>query len=149
MDKGIEMAREIIRGKLKIPKISSQIVLPVDMTFTDNFVITALIDNKGDGSALRLSAEWHLDEGLTIVSGEPKKSVGSLPSGETMEHTITIKASEELMGEKDYSLLVRGSYYDDLKTEYSLQAGPGTLTLKDYKESEKLLQDLERGVLGL
>ena len=143
VDKGVEMVREILRGKLKVPKISSQIVLPVDMTFSDDFVITALVDNKGDGPALRLSAEWHLDEGLTIVSGESKKSVGSLPPGETMEHSITIKASEELMGEKDYSLLIRGSYYDDLKTEYSLQAGPGTLTLKDFKESEKLLQDLD------
>ncbi|MHA1577215.1 MAG: hypothetical protein ACTSU3_07625 [Candidatus Thorarchaeota archaeon] len=143
VDKGVEMVREMLRGKLKVPKISSQLMLPVDMMFSDDVEITAIIENKGDGSALRLSVEWHLDEGLTVVSGESKKSVDSLPPGETLEHKLTIKASEELVGAKDYSLLVRGSYYDDLKTEYSLQAGPGTLTLKDFKESEKLLQDLD------
>lgn len=143
VDKGVEMVREILRGKLKIPKISSQIFLPVDMTFSEEFTVKAIVENKGDGPALRLDAEWFIDEGLVVVSGDAKKSVGSLPPGETMTHEITIKSSEEIMGEKEYSLLVRGSYNDDLKTEYTLQAGPGTLILKDFKESEKLLQDLD------
>ncbi len=143
VDKGVEMVREILRGKLKVPKITSQIFLPVDMTFTEEFTVKAIVENKGDGSALRLTAEWYIDEGLVVVAGDAKKSVGSLPPGETMEHEITIKSSDEIMGEKDYSLLVRGSYNDDLKTEYTLQAGPGTLILKDFKESEKLLQDLD------
>ncbi|MHA1927799.1 MAG: hypothetical protein ACTSV2_04365 [Candidatus Thorarchaeota archaeon] len=143
VDKGVEMVREILRGKLKVPKITSQIFLPVDMTFSEEFTVKAIVENKGDGSALRLTAEWYIDEGLVVVAGNVKKSVGSLPPGETMEHEITIKSSEEIMGEKEYSLLVRGSYNDDLKTEYTLQAGPGTLILKDFKESEKLLQDLD------
>ncbi|MCK4279233.1 MAG: hypothetical protein KAW94_01525, partial [Candidatus Thorarchaeota archaeon] len=43
----------------------------------------------------------------------------------------------------EYSILVRGSYMDALNTEYSLQAGPGTLVLKDFKMSEKIVHDLD------
>jgi hypothetical protein len=57
------------------------------------------------------------------------------------------------MGIKEYSILVRGSYIDELNTEYSLQAGPGTLILKDFKMSEKIIRDLDVtearvGILG-
>jgi hypothetical protein len=54
-----------------------------------------------------------------------------------------VKSTEELEGVREYNIMVRGSYCDMLNTEYSLQAGPGTLILKDFKESEKLLQKIE------
>jgi hypothetical protein len=47
------------------------------------------------------------------------------------------------MGEKEYEVMVRGNYSDMLKTEYSLQAGPGMLLLRDYKMTEKLLHDAD------
>ncbi|TXT55762.1 MAG: hypothetical protein BAJATHORv1_30143 [Candidatus Thorarchaeota archaeon] len=143
VDKGLDMVRQILRGKLKVPKISATLDLPVDMTFSEQFPLRVIIKNTGEGEALSPKASWELDEGLAIVSGERNKTMPVLPSGEVMEMEIIVKAAEELEGIKEYSVMVRGSYQDKLKTEYSLQAGPGTLILKDFKESEKLLHDLD------
>ncbi len=143
VDKGVEMVREILRGKLKVPKIASQLELPVDMTFKENFPIKATVTNTGDGPAKNISIEWHIDEGLQLISGETKISTSILPAGETWALELEAKATEDLMGSKEYEILLRGTYSDDLNTEYSLQAGPGTFVLKDFKETEKLLQDVD------
>ena len=151
VDKGLDMVRELLRGKLKVPKLSSQLVLPIDVTFTEEFPARAVIKNSGDGEALNLSVEWHIDEGLNMVSGERRKTIGNLPPGDTLDVSIVLKSAQSLVGEKEFSILVRGSYNDKLKTEYSLQAGPGTLVLKDYKISEQLIRDadLTDGRVGL
>ncbi len=151
VDKGLDMVREILRGKLKVPKLSSQLILPNDVTFTEEFPVRVMIRNTGDGEALNFSVEWHLDEGLNLISGERTKTVGNLPHGETLDISIVLRSAQPLVGEKEFSVLVRGSYYDKLKTAYSFQAGPGTLTLKDYKVSEQLKRDadLTDGRVGL
>jgi len=143
VDKGLDMVREILRGKLKIPKLVPQLVLPSDMTFTDEFPVGVAIRNTGEGEARNLQAEWLIDEGLVVVSGDSKRSIQILPAGESLDLAVVVRAAESLEGEKDYSMLVKGTYSDKLRTEYSFQAGPGTLVLKDYKESEKLLQALD------
>ena len=143
VDKGVEMVREILRGKLKVPKIASQLELPVDMTFKEEFPIRAIVTNTGDGPAKELSVEWHIDEGLQLISGETKSSIPFLPAGETWVSELKAKATEDIMGSKEYEILLRGTYSDDLNTEYSLQAGPGSFILKDFKETEKLLQDVD------
>ncbi len=143
VDKGVEMVREILRGKLKVPKISSQLELPVDMTFKEDFEIRAVVENKGDGPASNVKVEWHLDDGLRLISGDLKSDVGTIPPGETRFFTLTARSSEDMMGMKEFSVVLRGNYADDLRTEYSLQAGPGTFVLKDFKETEKLLQDVD------
>ncbi len=143
VDKGLDMVREILRGKLKVPKIIMQLDLPVDMTFAEQFPLRVIIQNVGDGPATKLTAEWYIDEGLNHVSGDKAKTVSSLPPGESATFEINAKSSQELMGVKEYSILVRGSYMDALNTEYSLQAGPGTLILKDFKMSEKIIRDLD------
>ena len=153
VDKGLDMVRELLRGKLKVPKIITQLDLPVDMTFVEQFPLRVIIQNVGDGAAARLTAEWHIDEGLNHISGEKTKTISSLPPGESATFEINAKSSQELMGVKEYSILVRGSYIDELNTEYSLQAGPGTLILKDFKMSEKIVRDLDVtearvGILG-
>jgi hypothetical protein len=56
---------------------------------------------------------------------------------------VRVRSSEQLAGQKEFSVVVRGTYSDQLNTEYSLQAGPGSFVLKDFKESEKLLQDVD------
>jgi hypothetical protein len=151
VDKGLDMVREILRGKLKVPKLSSLLNLPNDLTFTEEFPIRVMIKNSGDGEASNLSVEWHIDEGLNLVSGERIKTVKSLPPGETLDISIVLKSARPLVGEKEYSILVRGSYSDKLKTEYSFQAGPGTLVLRDYKVSQQLTRDadLTDGRVGL
>jgi len=151
IDKGLDMVREILRGKLKVPKLSSQLSIPNDVTFTDEFPVRVVIKNSGDGEALSLSVEWHLDEGLNLVSGERTKRVNNLPPGERLDISIVLKSAQPLVGEKEYSILVRGSYSDKLKTEYSIQAGPGTLVLRDYKVSQQLTRDadLTDGRVGL
>ena len=151
VDRGLDMIREILRGKLKVPKLSSQLVLPNDVTFTEEFPIRVMIKNSGDGEALSLSVEWHLDEGLDLVSGERGKTVNILPPGETLDFSVVLKSSQPLVGEKDFSVVVRGTYSDKLKTEYSFQAGPGTLVLRDYKVSQQLTRDadLTDGRIGL
>ncbi len=143
VDKGIEMVREILRGKLKVPKISSQLDLPVDMTFKEEFEIRAIVENNGDGPANDVKIEWHIDEGIKILSGEIKQTVGQIPAGETRFFVLVAKSAQDHMGVKEFSVVLRGSYFDDLRTEYSLQAGPGTFVLKDFKETEKLLQDVD------
>jgi len=143
IDKGLDMVREILRGKLKVPKIIMQLDLPVDMTFVEQFPLRIIIQNVGDGAATKLTAEWHIDEGLSHISGDKAKTISSLPPGESATFEINVKSSQELMGIKEYSILVRGSYMDELNTEYSLQAGPGTLVLKDFKMSEKIVRDLD------
>ena len=145
------MIREILRGKLKVPKLSSQLVLPNDVTFTEEFPLRVMIKNSGDGEALSLSVEWHFDEGLDLVSGERGKRVSILPPGETLDFSVVLKSARPLVGEKDFSVVVRGSYSDKLKTEYSFQAGPGTLVLRDYKVSQQLTRDadLTDGRVGL
>ncbi|MFX1416434.1 MAG: hypothetical protein ACFFC0_06455 [Promethearchaeota archaeon] len=143
VDKGLDMVREILRGKLKIPKLVPQLVLPPDMTFTDEFPVGVAIRNTGEGEARSLQAEWIIDDGLVVVSGDLKRSIQILPAGESLDLAVVVRAAEALVGEKDYSLLVKGTYSDKLRTEYSFQAGPGTLVLKDYKEGEKLLQALD------
>ena len=56
---------------------------------------------------------------------------------------IVARAAEQLEGVREYEVLVRGTYLDMLKTEYTLQAGPGTLVLKDFKMTEKLQHDAD------
>jgi len=141
VDKGLDMIREILRGKLKVPKISSQLTIPIDLTFTEDFSVQLNIRNSGEGAASNLKIEWHLDEGLQFVSGERAKTIHSLPAGENLNIAVILRGAEALGGIRDYSVVVRGSYEDRLKTIYSLQAGPAVITLKDFKESEKLLQD--------
>jgi len=120
VDKGLDMVREILRGKLKVPKISSQLTIPVDLTFTEDFTVTISIKNSGDGDAINMKIEWNIEEG---------------------DVSIVLRSAEALGGTREFSILVRGTYEDKLKTEYSLQAGPTIITVKDYKESEKLLHD--------
>ncbi|MFW9960761.1 MAG: hypothetical protein ACFFDV_07080, partial [Candidatus Thorarchaeota archaeon] len=141
VDKGLDMVREILRGKLKVPKISSQLTIPIDLTFTEDFSVQLSIRNSGEGAASNLKIEWHLDDGLQFVSGERAKTIPRLPAGETLNIAVILRGAEALGGIRDYSIVVRGSYEDRLKTVYSLQAGPAVITLKDFKESEKLLQD--------
>jgi len=141
VDRGLDMVREILRGKLKVPKISSHLKIPIDLTFTEDFPVTITIKNSGDGVATNLKLEWHFDEGLNIVSGEQTKKIPTVPAGETLDVTIKLRSAEALGGTREFSVIVRGTYQDKLKTEYSLQAGPAVLALKDYKESEKLLHD--------
>lgn len=151
VDKGIEMVREILRGKLKVPKISAHLDLPIDMTFTEEFPLQANIMNNGDGSALDLSIEWFLDDGLDIVSGKKTMKLGILKAGDGISLELHARATDELIGVKEYSIILRGSYKDKLNTEYSLQAGPGTLVLKDFKETEKLMHDIDltEGRMGI
>jgi tetratricopeptide (TPR) repeat protein len=143
VDKGVEMVREILRGKLKVPKLASQLELPIDMTFKEDFEIKAIIENKGDGPASKVMVEWSLDEGLKPVSGEARINVGTIPAHETRLLSIRARSAQDMMGAKEFSVVLRGTYSDDLKTEYSLQAGPGAFILKDFKETEKLLQDVD------
>jgi hypothetical protein len=151
VDKGLDMVREILRGKLKVPKLSSQLNLPNDVTFTEEFPVRVVIKNSGDGEAIHLAVEWHLDEGLNLVSGERTKTVNILPSGESLDISVVLKSAQPLVGEKEFAVLVRGSYSDKLKTEYSFQAGPGTLVLRDYKVSQQLTRDadLTDGRIGI
>ena len=141
VDRGLDMVREILRGKLKVPKISSHLDIPIDLTFTEDFSVKFSIKNSGEGDATNLKLEWFIDEGLNIASGERTKTIPTVPAGETIDVPIIIKSAEALGGTREFSILVRATYEDKLKTEYSLQAGPAVLTLKDYKESEKLLHD--------
>jgi len=141
VDRGLDMVREILRGKLKVPKISSQLSIPIDLTFTEDFSVKISIKNTGEGDATNMKLEWHIDEGLNVVSGELNKTIPTVPAGETLDVSIILKSAEALGGTREFSILVRGTYEDKLKTEYSLQAGPTILILKDYKESEKLLHD--------
>jgi hypothetical protein len=151
IDKGLDMVRELLRGKLKVPTLSTQLVLPNDVTFTEEFPVRVMIKNSGAGVASDLSIEWHLDEGLNLVSGERRKMVSSLPPGDTLDISVVLKSAQPLVGEKEFSILVRGSYSDKLNTEYSFQAGPGSLILKDYKISQQLTRDadLTDGRVGL
>ena len=135
VDHGLDMVREILRGKLKVPKISSQLSIPIDLTFTEDFSVKISIKNSGDDDATNMKLEWHIDEGLNIVSGERNKTIPTVPAGETLDVSITLKSAEALGGTREFSVLVRGTYEDKLKTEYSLQAGPTILILKDYKET--------------
>ncbi len=141
VDRGLDMVREILRGKLKVPKISSQLTVPIDLTFTENFTVRLSVRNSGDGEASNMKIEWHLDDGLRFISSEKMRTIPRLPAGETVNLDVTLRGAEALGGMRDYSVVVRGSYEDKLKTVYSLQAGPTLITLKDFKESEKLLQD--------
>jgi hypothetical protein len=144
VDRGLDMVREILRGKLKVPKLISRLELPIDCTFKETFPIGVVISNTGDGDALGLSVEWYVDEGLSTVSGEKKKSLPSLRAGQSIKMDLRARSARpDLMGEKEYEVMVRGNYSDMLKTEYSLQAGPGMLLLRDYKMTEKLLHDAD------
>ena len=141
VDRGLDMVREILRGKLKVPKISSHLSIPIDLTFTEDFSVKLSVKNSGEGDATNMKLEWHIDEGLNFASGERSKTIPTVPAGETLDVSILLRSAEALGGTRDFSVVVRGTYEDKLKTEYSLQAGPAVLTLKDYKESEKLLHD--------
>ncbi|MHA1770063.1 MAG: hypothetical protein ACTSYL_04640 [Candidatus Thorarchaeota archaeon] len=144
VEKGLNMAREILRGQLKVPKISAHLDLPVDMTFSEEFPLQVIIKNDGDGDALQLKLEWVLDDGLKMSAGDKVKSLGTVAAGQQIKLEIRAKAADAtLMGAKEYQVLVRGTYADMLNTEYSLQAGPGTFVLRDYKVTEKLLHDAD------
>jgi hypothetical protein len=141
VDRGLDMVREILRGKLKVPKISSHLTIPIDLTFTEDFPVKISIKNSGEGDASNMKLEWHFDEGLNVVSGELNKTIPNVPAGGTLGESISLRSAEALGGTREFSVVVRGTYEDKLKTVYSLQAGPAVFTLKDYKESEKLLHD--------
>lgn len=144
VDKGLDMVREILRGKLKVPKLETRLELPVDSTFKETIPLKVVISNTGDGDALGLSAEWFVDEGLSHVSGDKKKTMQSLRAGSSLTGEIRVKSTQpDLMGTKEYQIMVRGAYSDMLQTEYSLQAGPGSLVVRDFKMTEKLLHDVD------
>lgn len=143
VDRGLEMVREILRGKLKVPKISTQLVIPGDLTFDEEFPVRLVVKNTGEGEAYNMRFEWSLDEGLGFTSGERTKSIPVLSAGESLDVAVLVKSTESLVGKKEYAVVVRGTYSDKLKTEYSLQAGPAAILLKDYKEAEKLLHDAD------
>lgn len=143
VDRGLDMVRELLRGKLRVPKINSQLVLPVDLTFSEEFPLRIIIKNEGDGEALNMKIEWSLDDGLAFVSGERTKSIPVLPAGESLDFAVVVKSSDEMIGSKEYAIVVRGTYSDKLQTDYSLQAGPAAVMLKDFKESEKILHDVD------
>jgi tetratricopeptide (TPR) repeat protein len=143
VDKGLDMAREMIRGKLKVPKLAGQLDLPVDMTFTEVFPIRAVIANNGAGDASALSLKWIIDEGLTIVDGQIESELPRLGPGERLTLEMTAKSSQDMSGEREYEVVLRGSYSDMLNSEYSFQAGPGTFILRDFKMTEKLLHDID------
>ncbi|NHJ15201.1 MAG: hypothetical protein EAX95_16080 [Candidatus Thorarchaeota archaeon] len=151
VDKGLDMVREILRGKLKIPKISSQLMIPPDMTFTEDFPVRVVISNHGEGEATNLHLEWHIDEALSVRSGELSKTLSTIPPGESFDFSVTLRSKEALTGMKEFTILLRGSYSDKLNTEYSFQAGPGTLVLKDFKEGDKLRKaiDVTDGRFGI
>ncbi len=143
VEKGLDMAREILRGQLKVPKISARLELPVDMTFSEEFPLRVIIKNTGDGDAMQLRLEWHLDDGLKMTAGDKSKTFGTVEAGQEIAIEVNAKAAEELAGVREYQVLVKGAYTDMLKTEYSLQAGPGTLVLRDFKMTEKLQHDAD------
>lgn len=143
VDKGLDMAREMMRGKLKVPKLAGQLDLPVDMTFTEVFPIRAVIFNNGDGDASALSLKWIIDEGLTIVDGQIESELPRLGPGERLTLEMTAKSSQDMSGEREYEVVLRGSYSDMLNSEYSFQVGPGTFILRDFKMTEKLLHDID------
>jgi tetratricopeptide (TPR) repeat protein len=147
VDKGLNMVREILRGRLKMPKISAQLDLPVDVIFNEEFPLKVVVQNSGDGDASRLKAEWLLDPGLNIVSGDKTVTFPTLPPEQSVTMDIKVIASQE----GEYSIMVRGSYSDKLQTDYSLQAGPGKLVVREYKESAKLSQaiDVTGGRIGI
>ncbi len=153
VDKGLNRVREILRGRLKSPKISAQLDIPIDMTFSEQIPMIVTIHNTGEGDALDLKAEWFLDGDLTIVAGEKSKRFPTIPPGKSVNMDITAKSTRtgEIPKIMELSIMVRGSYTDKLKTEYSLQAGPGTLVLRDTKESSKILQaiDVTQGRVGI
>ncbi|NWF95509.1 MAG: hypothetical protein HXY34_05165 [Candidatus Thorarchaeota archaeon] len=144
VDKGLDMVREILRGQLKTPKVTTRLELPIDATFKEPFPVTVHIINEGDGDALNLSVEWFLDDELVFVTGEKKRSFSKLPAG--TEFSLEMKAraaNPDLMGTADYQVMLRGSYLDMLKTEYTLQAGPGSVIVRDFKMTEKLMHDID------
>lgn len=143
VDKGLDMVRELLRGKLKVPKLSPQLVLPNDLTFTEEFPVRVILRNAGDGEAKNLSVDWHIADGLNLVSGARTKTVDTLPPGESLDISIVLKSAQPDVGEKEFTILLRGTYSDKLKTEYSFQAGPGTLVLRDYKVSQQLTRDAD------
>ncbi len=143
VDRGLDMMREILRGKVRLPKISAMLDLPVDMTFKEDVTLRAQVRNVGEGEAMALRAEWFVDPGLKVVSGERSHAPAKLGPGDVVSMGLTVRAAKDMAGVKEYSIMVRGTYADLLNTEYSFQAGPGTLVLKDYKESEKLAHDID------
>ncbi len=144
VDRGLDMVREILRGRLKVPKITSRLELPIDATFKEPFTLRAVIQNEGDGDALGLNAEWFIDDELILYSGDRKKSVTRLPAGQSLTMDVTVRSTRpDTMGIREYQAVVRGSYADMLKTEYSLQVGPGTIVVRDFKITEKLLHDVD------
>ncbi len=144
VDKGLEMAREILRGQLKMPKIRASLDLPVDVTFKEEFPLRAVIQNVGDGDAHRLKAEWVLDEGLVLVRGDRTQSVEKLPPDREIVMEIGVKCADpNLEGVREYQVLLRGTYADMLSTEYTLQAGPASLVVRDFKVTEKLQHDAD------
>ncbi len=143
VDKGLDMAREMLRGKLKVPKLLGQLDLPVDMTFTEEFPIRATITNNGDGDALGLSLEWFIDEDLVLVRGDETAKLSKLGPDESLNLELVAKASQDMSGEREYEVVLRGSYRDMLNSEYSFQAGPAVFILRDFKMTEKLLHDAD------
>jgi hypothetical protein len=55
------------------------------MTFSEEFPIRVIIQNAGEGEAISLNLEWHIDEDLVVMSGEQKKSIPLLPPGESLD----------------------------------------------------------------
>jgi tetratricopeptide (TPR) repeat protein len=151
VDKGLNMVREILRGRLKSPKISAQLDLPVDVVFNEEFPIKLHVQNTGDGDALNLTVEWVLESGISVVNGEKSRKFPTVPPGQSVSLEISAISKGEDQKSVEYSIMARGSYNDKLNTEYSLQAGPGSLIVKNFKESTKLTQaiDVTQGRVGI
>ena len=151
IERGLEMMREIFRSKIKIPSITSHIEIPIDLTFKDKFDVSVVISNEGDGKAFGMTTEWTVDPDLKVVSGETRQTVGDLDAGQSITLKLGLKAAQELTGVKEYSIMVKGIYRDQLNTEYSLQAGPAKIILRDFRESEKIMhdRDVSEGRIGL
>jgi len=90
------------------PVLEVRIVSPDRITRGEEFDISAVVKNSGNGEAKNVRIYWEIPSGFKIVSGETEESCGSIPPDSECARNLTISSSLLTdTGRSEFKILVK------------------------------------------
>ncbi len=119
----LDLAREELTSRIKLPKLTCELVHTRDLVFGEAFECKILIENKGEGPAQNVNYSLHLDSDLEMIEGDSKATIGSIGVTEKNEFDVKLAcATGEGETQAEKSLTITLSYEDVLQNKRSTAA---------------------------
>jgi hypothetical protein len=140
----LDLAREELTSRIKLPKLTCELVHTRDLVFGEPFACKILIENKGEGPAQNVSYSLNLDTGLEMIEGDSKVTIGSIGVTEKSEFGIKLTcATGEGETQAEKSLTVNISYEDVLQNRRST-AADYLMEFLTFRRSDEFKKQIEK-----